>query len=104
MSKKENGVRYPHLTLKKGKTTKAVSLKVKVSRHGTVQGCHIFTIDLPVQCQCGYHFAQRVQVGVDNPIITCPACYRRSYLELTWRLKKDGLRDGDIVEVIISEK
>ncbi|MCD6083843.1 hypothetical protein J7J59_07030 [Candidatus Aerophobetes bacterium] len=74
-------------------------MKVRVKHHRTVEGKITFTIDLPVRCQCGYHFIQRLQVGVNNPIITCPACYQRSYLRLTWQVRKDTLVDGDVVEV-----
>jgi len=74
-------------------------LKVKVKYHRTAEGKITFTVDLPVRCHCGYHFTQRLQVGVDNPIITCPVCYQRGYLRLTWQVKKEVLTDGDVVEV-----
>ena len=78
-------------------------MKVRVQSHRISKGHPTFTINLPVQCECGHHFTQRVQVGVNNPIITCPVCYRRSYLKITWHLSKNMLTDGDIVEVIINK-
>jgi len=79
-------------------------LKVKVQSH-KVNGGNTFTIDLPVRCgKCGYHFTQRVQVGINGPFITCPLCYCCSYLKLTWHLSRNTLTDGDVVEVIISKQ
>ncbi|MCD6318848.1 hypothetical protein J7M02_07270 [Candidatus Aerophobetes bacterium] len=76
-------------------------MKVKVQRHKAINGSPIFTISLPLQCACGYHFTRRLQVGVNNPIVPCPLCYRRNLLKLTWKLKKRKLKDGDFVEVIM---
>jgi len=78
------------------------TLKVKVERHQTVKGELTFTVSLPLRCMnCGYRFKRRVQVGIDNPTITCPFCYSLNQLKLRWHLESKRLSDGATAQVIL---
>ena len=84
------------------KSASTYMLKARIQQHRTEEGQFTFTIDLPLQCgRCGCRFTSRVQVGVNNPVISCPFCYSRNYLILQWHLEKGVLTEGDVARVII---
>lgn len=81
---------------------KIYKLKVKVQRRRLKGGGFTFIINLPLECgMCGYRFTRSVQVGVNNPVVSCPFCYYRNLLKLQWHFEEKMLTENTIAEVIV---
>jgi len=78
------------------------TLKIKVKKHKLSEGRYTFTVNLPLQCSaCGHRFRREVQVGIDNPIVPCPLCYSRNFLNVRWHVKKEPITEGDVAKVVV---